>query len=788
MRALLAAGDTFSGTASLNWSASLPISTWDGLELSESPSRVDALELRDYRLTGKIPEEFGKLSELRELTLSAYLCDDDGCTRETGPESNRLTGEIPSELGNLKALTNLDLGGNQLSGEIPSELSGLSNLTFLWLGGNQLTGAIPSELGNLTNLELLWLHSNNLSGEIPAELGDLSNLVSLSLGFNQLSGEIPSELGNLTSLEDLWLDDNQLSGEIPSELGNLTSLGWLSVYSNQLSGGIPSELGNLTSLERVNLSRNQLSGGIPSELGNLTNLVWLFMFSNQLSGEIPSELGNLTNLVWLRLSGNQLSGCIPSELRDVQTNDFDDLNLPFCDETATPSPTPSPTPEAPADECVGTVSGNGAITGSWGTDCASEGRSGSYASYHTFTLAESADVTITAESTVDTYLFLREGSGRDGTEVASNDDHADEADCTTEFERTTDSCIVHSLDAGTYTIEVSTYSAGETGEFTLTVGGLPSVVTPTPSPTPGPSPEPTPEPPADSCVSAVSGNGAISGSWDSDCASEDRSGSYASYHTFTLTESANVTITAESTVDTYLNLREGEGREGTILHFNDDHDSSEFTLASSTDSGISETLSAGTYTIEVSTYSAGETGDFTLTISGLPTAVTPTPEPTPTPGPSPEPTPTPTPDPPADECVGTVSGSGTTTGNWSSDCASEGRSGSYASYYTFTLAESADLTITAESTVDTYLNLRDGAGRDGTILHFNDDHDSSEFSLPSSTDSGISESLGAGSYMIEVTTYTAGETGDFTLTISGLPAAVTPTPEPTPTACVRPLL
>ena len=201
--ALLAAGDTFSGTASLNWSASLPISTWDGVELSESLNRVDALELSGYRLTGMIPAEFGKLSELRELTLSAYLCDDDGCTLETGPESNRLTGEIPSELGNLKALTNLDLGGNQLSGEIPSELSRLSNLTFLWLGGNQLTGAIPSELGNLTNLELLWLHSNNLSGEIPAELGDLSNLVSLSLGFNQLNGEIPSELGNLTSLG--WL-------------------------------------------------------------------------------------------------------------------------------------------------------------------------------------------------------------------------------------------------------------------------------------------------------------------------------------------------------------------------------------------------------------------------------------------------------------------------------------------------------------------------------------------------------------------------------------------------------
>ena len=153
---------------------------------------------------------------------------------------------------------------------------------------------------------------------------------------------------------------------------------------------------------------------------------------------------------------------------------------------------------------------------------------------------------------------------------------------------------------------------------------------------------------------------------------------------------------------------------------------------------------------------------------GWPEAPSITPEPTPTP--------TPTPEPPADSCVGTVSGDGTVSGSWSSDCASEGRSGSYASYHTFTLTETADVTITAESGVDTYLFLREGAGRDGSVVDENDDHDTSEFSLASTTDSGISESLDAGSYTIEVTTYTAGETGEFTLTISGLPAALTPQP------------
>ena len=432
-------------------------------------------------------------------------------------------------------------------------------------------------------------------------------------------------------------------------------------------------------------------------------------------------------------------------------------------------------PTPPADPCIENLEADSTIQGSWSNDCPSQSRSGSYARYYTFSIAESSDVTIRIESSVDTYLYLHEGAGRDGSVLHENDDIVS---------GNTNSEIQETLSAGTYTIEATTYDAGATGDFTLTVSGLPAAVEPSPTPeptaTPEPTvtPEPTPTPPVDSCVETVSGDGTITGSWDINCASEDRSGSYASYYTFTLSESADVTITAESGVDTYLYLREGDGRDGTVvLHENDDHDTSEFALAASTDSGISASLSAGSYTIEMTTYTAGETGEFTLTIGGLPAAVTltPTPEPTPTPTPSPTATPEPTPTP-VDECVEAVSGNGATTGNWSSDCASEGRDGNYASYYTFTLAESADVTITAESGVDTYLYLREGDGRDGTVLHENDDHDTSEFALAASTDSGISASLSAGSYTIEVTTYDAEETGEFTLTISGLPAAVTPTP------------
>ena len=107
----------------------------------------------------------------------------------------------------------------------------------------------------------------------------------------------------------------------------------LDLSSNRLSGSIPSELGSLSKLTYLSLHDNELSGSIPSELGSLSNLTSLYLSGNELSGPIPSSLGNLSNLTSLHLSGNQLSGCVPAALRDVASNDFDQLGLPFCAET-----------------------------------------------------------------------------------------------------------------------------------------------------------------------------------------------------------------------------------------------------------------------------------------------------------------------------------------------------------------------------------------------------------------------------------------------------------------------
>ena len=302
-----------SWTNNTNWLSSAPIGQWYGVTTDES-GRVIELDLVDNRLSGAIPAELGRLSNLEYLWLG----------------QNQLSGPIPSGLGRLSNLEGLGLGHNQLSGPIPSGLGQLSNLGGLYLSNNELSGPIPSELGRLFNLSDLRLDGNRLSGPIPSELGGLFNLEVLFLGFNRLSGPIPAELGRLSNLGYLDLESNRLSGSIPSVLGRLFNLKRLSLHSNRLSGPIPSELGRLSNLRELYLESNRLSGRIPTELGSLSNLEGLSLHSNRLNGAIPAELGELSKLERLYLSGNQLSGCIPSGLRDVPTNDLYNLGLEFC--------------------------------------------------------------------------------------------------------------------------------------------------------------------------------------------------------------------------------------------------------------------------------------------------------------------------------------------------------------------------------------------------------------------------------------------------------------------------
>ena len=224
---------------------------------------------------------------------------------------------------------------------------------------------------------------------------------------------------------------------------------------------------------------------------------------------------------------------------------------------------------------------------------------------------------------------------------------------------------------------------------------------------------------------------------------------------FTLDEASDLTITLESDEDTFLYLLDGHGRGGQTLHDNDDIASGGVNL----NSRLSVTLQPGSYTIEATTYHAEKEGNFNLTIEGLgeteETAADPQPDPVPE----------------TDECLQSVDAVATVEGTWDDSCLSvraaiSGAGDRYARFYTFTLDADADVTITLESEEDTYLYLLDGHGRNGTALYEEDD-----IVYGVNTNSRISETLQAGQYTIETTTYFTETSGDFTLTIEGLDAS-----------------
>ena len=461
-------------------------------------------------------------------------------------------------------------------------------------------------------------------------------------------------------------------------------------------------------------------------------------------------------------------------------------------------PTPAALHDCATD--LGTLSADVTEEGEWTDECDSANRDDSYARYYTFSLEEAAEVQLDLMSEVDTYMFLLEGAGSDGEVEEENDD--------IDYGVILDSRIGPvTLDAGTYTVEATTYSAGETGDFTLaidvpegeveeeeegtdgteeeetgaaltreeeetdtdeasleyTLTGLENGVgydlqvraasedgegewSETSMGTPI-SPEPTPEPPAptDPCVTdlgTLSADVSEEGAWTDECDSANREDTYARYYTFTLEEAAEVQLDLSSDEDTYIFLLEGAGSEGEVEEENDDIDYSRGIL----DSRIGPlTLDAGTYTVEATTFSAGETGEFTLAIDVTEQDAEP-------PAPS-------------DSCVanlGTLTSDVSEEGEWTDECDSTNRSGRYARYYTFTLEAEAEVQIDLTSNKDTYLFLLEGAGADGEVEKENDDIDYGRRIL----DSRIGPvTLDAGTYTVEATTYSAGETGDFTLAI-----------------------
>ena len=791
-------------------------------------TNVPRFELQYNRLTGPLPKELKNLSStwlmvLEHNDLDGSIPSDWGTWTGVSVlvlNDNRLSGAIPAEVGDMSGLGYLYLDNNELSGSIPSDLGDLTGLQWLFLNSNKLSGAIPSELGDMTGLQRLFLNDNQLSGAIPAELGDLSTKLEwLYLNDNQLSGAIPGELKGMSALKGMYLQNNKLSGEIPAAFDDSTSfssnLANVNLTGNQLTTAVtfvvtrtdtdpdqspPSDMNEADGQATFDVDVTGVGAGtvwagkFMTQDDNSSSTVTAkgkisvtgtdgVLFTVDPAGgpalEIPKDankkeditfkltptddsvfLGDTT--ITIAVDAKGAPGVADTRLTatavtfDIKDNTAEPTPTPTPTVTPTPTPTPTPAPtatptptptpapvpptptptptpaatptptptptptSAPADPCADALAADGAVSGTWAAGCQSQVTGRGYARYYTFTLEESSEVTLTLESSIDTYMFLRAGAAKSGPAVAENDDIVS---------GNLNSRISQTLAAGSYTVEATTYAQNLAGSFTLTVEGLDGGGGP--SPTPGPTP-------ADPCATALTANGQVSGAWAAGCQSQVTGRGYARYYTFTLTESSEVTLTLESSIDTYMFLRSGAAKSGPTVAENDD------IVSGNLNSRISQTLAAGSYTVEATTYSQAQAGSFTLTVAGLSGG-----------GGNPGPTPT-------DPCAAALTADGQVSGAWAAGCQSQVTGRGYARYYTFTLTESREITITLESSIDTYMYLWTGTSRSGTPLAENDDI------AAGNLNSRISQTLAAGSYTVEATTYSQAQAGSFTLTVAGL--------------------
>ena len=113
---------------------------------------------------------------------------------------------------------------------------------------------------------------------------------------------------------------------------------------------------------------------------------------------------------------------------------------------------------------------------------------------------------------------------------------------------------------------------------------------------------------ANECTSTeITLDSTVSADWTTDCNSTHRPDTYAKYYTFTLDNPKTVVINLDSEVDTYLYLLPDSNQSSNPIAENDDYNG--------LNSQIIMDLSAGTYTIEATTFNIGELGVFTLSLA-----------------------------------------------------------------------------------------------------------------------------------------------------------------------------
>uniref|UniRef100_A0A803LBI8 Protein kinase domain-containing protein n=2 Tax=Chenopodium quinoa TaxID=63459 RepID=A0A803LBI8_CHEQI len=306
----------------------------------ELPNPAKALNLVELdvsgnKLTGIIPEDFGKLQKLEILKLSQnqfHGTIPPSIAQLTSLKSlslfmNRFSGSLPTEMGLHSELEGIEVSDNAFTGQLPENLCYNGKLLGVVAFNNYLNGTIPTSLGQCNSLYVVQLYNNSFTGEVPDGMWSLQGMKIMLLSNNQFSGQLPDKLAwNLSRME---ISNNKISGKIPSSVSTWSKLQVLKASNNLIAGPVPLEFTKLPLLNTLLLDHNQLSGELPSEIISWQRLNSLDLSHNKLSGSIPSVLGSLPVLSYLNLSNNQFSGQLPPEVGQLKLNSLDLSNNKF---------------------------------------------------------------------------------------------------------------------------------------------------------------------------------------------------------------------------------------------------------------------------------------------------------------------------------------------------------------------------------------------------------------------------------------------------------------------------
>lgn len=139
------------------WCTDAPLREWYGVMTNsfKGEEHVVYLHLQYLGARGELPSAIGDLRYLKEL----WIIGDEG-----------ITGPIPESLGRLTELRDLTISGTSVSGPIPGCLSSLEKLEILGLDDNLLEGNLPLFLKDLPNLYNFGFSLNCLDGRVDPSL------------------------------------------------------------------------------------------------------------------------------------------------------------------------------------------------------------------------------------------------------------------------------------------------------------------------------------------------------------------------------------------------------------------------------------------------------------------------------------------------------------------------------------------------------------------------------------------------------------------------------------------